>query len=93
VDYGTKVVAEVKYQECSLDVESYVDVSPVHIENPSQFCCHIVQNAVEFKKITDRLNEFYANIPVDNSITWKQMMPCVALYNGEQLQSLLKFGK
>ena len=75
-------MSEEKFKECDLNVECYIDVAPVHVETPSQFCCHVVQNAVEFKNMTDDLNQFYATVPADPSITWKKLMPCVALYNG-----------
>lgn len=84
-DYGNKVLTNEKFQECLLNVECYIDVAPVHIETPSQFCCHVVQNAVEFKNMTDDLNQFYAKVAVDNTITWKKLMPCVALYSGKNI--------
>ena len=77
------MLTEEKFQECNLNVECYIDVAPVHVETPSQFCCHVVQNAVEFKNMTDDLNQLYAQVAVDSSIMWKKLMPCVALYSGK----------
>ena len=89
-DYGTKVLSEeASFKECGLDVECYIDVSPVHIDSPSQFCCHIVQNAVDFKKMTDELNEYYAKTSADHSVSWKKLMPCVALFDGMKSLNVL----
>lgn len=66
-----------------IDVNTYIDVSPVDVLNPSQFCCHVVQNAVEFKQLTKEINEFYDSSVADIQIKWEKLVPCVALYDGK----------
>ena len=62
-----------------------MDVAPVDVVNPGQFCCHVVQNGVEFKRLTEELINCYSKSSVDQSIRWQKLMPCVALYDGKLL--------
>lgn len=83
VDRGAKIASDsVQYKELNIELNCFIDVAPVDVHDPSQFCCHVVQNAVDFKKLTEELNEFYFKLSVDWNLTWKKMMPCVALYRG-----------
>lgn len=69
------------YPHPTIDTNDFVDVVPVVIVNPSQFCCHIVGNAADFKVMTDELNKYYQTTKPEN-VKWQKMMPCVACYEG-----------
>ncbi|XP_065670678.1 uncharacterized protein LOC100210185 [Hydra vulgaris] len=84
-DYGKAVSIGYDYKELNIDVNSYFDVVPVNVVNPNLFYCHVVQNALEFKKLTETINEFYQSKDfVDQNVSWKEKMPCVALFSEDQ---------
>lgn len=81
-NYGEKIVSNDRtYPHPTIDTNDFVDVVPVVIVNPSQFCCHIVGNAADFKVMTDELNKYYQTAKPEN-LKWQKMMPCVACYEG-----------
>ena len=84
VDYGsliTRVHADHKYKQLKVDVNGYLDVAPVHVVNPGFFCCHIVQNAQDFKILTEELNDFYRKQPYTGAKLMEDL-PVVALFDG-----------